>query len=320
MALLEQNARALGPADLSVRGLLLDIDRFASHDGPGIRSSVYLKGCPLSCAWCHSPESQLSHPELLYQPERCNGCALCPSACPDGALVMSSSGESAVAILDRNACTTCGKCVKACFTGALKVAGDGVSVGDVLERVRRDIPYFNSSGGGVTLSGGEPARQFDFSYNFLLACQQAGISTALETTGYARSEIMSALAEVTDLILYDVKFVDAAEHRKYTGVPNELILKNLRTLADTGHEIQVRVPCINGVNDSLEQIGATARLTAEVGLGTIVLLPYNSAAGAKYEWIDASFSLSHVTTQNEDAMNALADICRGEGLEVQIGG
>ncbi|MDP6822255.1 MAG: glycyl-radical enzyme activating protein [Dehalococcoidia bacterium] len=316
----EQHASALEPADLSVRGLLLDIDRFASHDGPGIRSSVYLKGCPLSCAWCHSPESQLSHPELLYQSERCNGCALCPSTCPESALVMSGTSESAVAVLDRAACTACGECVDVCYTGALKIAGDGVTVGDVLERVARDAPYFKSSGGGVTLSGGEPARQFDFSYNFLLACQQRGIHTALETTGYARREVISALADVTDLILYDVKFIDPAEHQRHTGVPNALILDNLRVLAAAGHDMQVRVPCISGVNDAPDQIRATAAMTAEVGLGSIVLLPYNSAAGAKYEWIDSPFELSHVTTQDEDAMNALADICRAEGLEVQIGG
>lgn len=325
MALRERIASALEPADLSVRGLLLDIDRFASHDGPGIRSSVFLKGCPLSCAWCHSPESQLSHPELLYQPERCNGCALCPAACPEEALVMSGPAEpgpgtAAVAVLDRAACTACGKCVDVCYTGALKIAGDAVTVGDVLERVRRDLPYFNSSGGGVTLSGGEPARQFDFSYNFLLACRQAGIHTALETTGYARREVMSALADVTDLILYDVKFIDPVEHRRHTGVPNKLILENLRSLAAAGHGIQVRVPCISGVNDGPDQIMAIARLTAELGLNSIVLLPYNSAAGAKYEWIDAPFALPHITTQDEDAMDALADICRAEGLEVQIGG
>jgi len=233
---------------------------------------------------------------------------------------MSGTNESAVAVLDRAACTACGACVDVCYTGALKIAGAGVTVGDVLERVARDAPYFNSSGGGVTLSGGEPARQFDFSYNFLLACQQRDIHTALETTGYARREVMSALADVTDLILYDVKFIDPGEHRRHTGVPNELILDNLRGLAAAGHDMQVRVPCINGVNDAPDQIRATAAMTAEVGLGSIVLLPYNSAAGAKYEWIDSPFELSHVTTQDEDAMNALADICRAEGLEVQIGG
>jgi pyruvate formate lyase activating enzyme len=195
-----------------------------------------------------------------------------------------------------------------------------VTVGEVVKEVRKDIAYFQASGGGVTLSGGEPARQPAFSYNFLMACQAEGIHTALETTGYARWQVMESLARVTDLFLYDLKFADAAAHRQYTGVDNRIILENLQRLAQMGCEIHVRVPCISGVNDSEEQIGAIAQVVAELGLSKIVLLPYNSAAGAKYEWLDCDFALPHAQTQSDEKMNALADVCRRNGLAVNIGG
>lgn len=307
-------------ADPSIQGLLLDIDKFASHDGPGIRTTVFLKGCPLSCVWCHSPESRLSAPELLYQSDRCNGCQLCIEICPQKALSMGRFGERDVAVLDSSLCDTCGKCVDVCYPGALKLAGNTVRVGDIVSQVAQDLPFFQGSGGGVTLSGGEPARQFEFSYNFLLGCQEQGIHTALETTGYARWDVISALASVSDLLLYDLKFFDGDSHFKYTGVPNKLILDNLRRLAKEDHEIQVRVPCIPGVNDSPQQISSTAQFVAEVGIERIVLLPYNGAAGAKYEWIGMDYELDGVETQSDEYMNRLSDLCRQEGLSVQVGG
>lgn len=310
--------------DMGVEGLVLDVDRFASHDGPGIRTAVFLKGCPLSCVWCHSPESQGAHPELLYQDERCNGCGLCPATCPEHALVMGQSGEKdgerQVAVLDRDACTACGKCVEVCYPGALRIGGAKTTVGKMVRQVAADAPFFTSSGGGVTLSGGEPARQPDFSYNFLLACQKIGIHTAMETTGYARREVMQRLASVTDLLLYDVKLIDSAAHRKYTGVPNELIVRNLRMLADDGNDIQVRLPCIPGINDSANHVRDISRLVANAGIKRIALLPYNSAAGAKYDWTGTSYELAESTTQTAEYMEGLADICQAAGLEVQVGG
>jgi pyruvate formate lyase activating enzyme len=307
-------------ADLSVQGLLLDVDRFASHDGPGIRTTVFLKGCPLACSWCHSPESRLSHPELLYQVDRCTGCWLCLDACPHRALSAAGQGDKPVAALDRSLCDACGRCVDVCYAGALKLAGTVVSVGDLVAQVRKDIPFFRRSGGGVTLSGGEPARQAQFAYHFLKACQASGIHTALETTGYATWGVMSRLADVADLFLYDIKFVDAELHRRYTGVPNLLILDNLRRLAALDKEIHVRVPCITGINDSPAQIAAIARFVAEIELSHIVLLPYNGAAGAKYEWLDRDYALRGTVPQPDAHLHALADVCRGAGLHVQIGG
>lgn len=314
------NIVKLHEADLSVQGLLLDIDRFASHDGPGIRTTVFLKGCPLSCVWCHSPESRRSQSELLYQRARCTACGLCVDECPQQALALGQQDGNALAVLDRTLCDACGRCVNVCYPGALKMAGRNVTVGEVVAQVEKDLPYFRSSQGGVTLSGGEPTRQAQFAYHFLRACRERDIHTAMETTGYAQWSTLAPLAEVTDLFLYDIKFVDDEAHRRYVGVPNRVILENLQRLAAAGSEIHVRVPCIAGINDSAEQIEAVARTVSAIGLSQIVLLPYNAAAGAKYEWLDWDYDLGQIEPQSEATMEELAAVCRGYGLNVQIGG
>ena len=307
-------------ADGSVQGLLLDIDRFASHDGPGIRTAVFLKGCPLSCEWCHSPESRRHETEILYQGERCSGCWLCLDVCPEAALSKVQRAGRDMVEFGRSQCTMCGLCADVCYPGALRLAGTRITVGELVADVERDRPFFEASDGGVTLSGGEPARQLTFSYNFLLACQERGIHTALETTGYGRCDVISRLADVADLLLYDLKFVDDTQHRCYTGVSNRVIQDNLRQLATWHPDIQVRVPCITGINDGVDQIGDAARLVAAMGLQRIVLLPYNGASGAKYGWIDQPYSLVDRETQTEEHMALLADVCRGVGLAVQVGG
>lgn len=309
-----------GLSDLTVQGLILDVDRFATHDGPGIRTIVFLKGCPLSCWWCHSPESRSVHPEILYQVERCSACWLCIASCPTHALTQGTSRAKEVAVLDRSLCNSCGKCADVCYPGALRLAGATTTVGALVAKIEQDALFFRNSGGGVTVSGGEPARQFEFTRNLLLACKERAIHTAMETTGYARWKVLAALAEVTDLLLYDVKFVDSTQHLRHTGVPNRLILDNLRKLAASACKIQVRVPCIPGLNDAPEQIHATAKLVADCHIEQIALLPYNSAAGAKYEWLGQTYKMQGLETQSEQYMARLADICRDTGLDVQVGG
>ncbi len=312
-------------ADPGAKGLLLDIDRFATHDGPGIRTVVFLKGCPLACRWCHSPESQSPRVELLYQPARCDGCWLCLDECPQSALSRdegrgTKDGAAGTVALDRAKCDACGRCADVCYTGALKLLGREVTAGEVAADVAKDLPFYRSSGGGVTLSGGEPARQPAFSYSFLSACKEAGIHTAVETTGHARGEVMAALSEVTDLFLYDVKAVTPALHREHTGVPNRVILSNLQRLVATGAGVVARVPCIPGVNDGEDEIRAIARFVAGAGVRRIDLLPYNSSAGAKYEWIGRAYAFPANERQSDEYIARLADTCRAEGLEARVGG
>jgi len=195
-----------------------------------------------------------------------------------------------------------------------------VSVGELLEEVKKDLPFFHRSGGGVTLSGGEPAMQPGFSYNFLRACIQNDIPTALETSGYAQWKVISRLASVTDLLLYDLKLLDSPLHQEFTGVSNDLILGNLEKLASQGHDIQVRVPCIPGINDGTEHIRSVADFVFRLGIKKIALLPYNAAAGAKYQWIGRSFPLAYIETQTEEYMASLSEIASEAGLEVQVGG
>jgi pyruvate formate lyase activating enzyme len=240
--------------------------------------------------------------------------------CPENALTTGDKQGREVAVLDRVHCTACGRCVDVCYPKALRIAGSNIAVGELIEDVRKDIPFFQSSGGGVTLTGGEPFLQPEFSYNFLLACNQRDIHTALETTGYARWELITQLSSVTNLFLYDVKFIDSDCHKRYTGVSNELILNNLMSLTALNCEIQVRVPCIPGINDGEDQIRSLANFVSRIGVKSIALLPYNAAAGAKYRWIGCQYTLSDRETQTQEYMNSLADICRDVKLQVQIGG
>lgn len=253
-------------------GRVFDIQRFCIHDGPGIRTTVFLKGCPLKCRWCHNPEGISAAPVLSFVAARCIGCGACSRVCPNGVHVMEKCEHK----LLRRKCTACGKCAKECPSGALELVGREMTVDEVMKVVIRDEPFYKTSGGGMTLSGGEPTLQMDFSVSLCEAAKARGIHCCIETCGFGERFDLQRLAKVVDLFLFDIKETDPARHTEYTGVSNETILKNLKLLHGLGAAIVLRLPLVPGLNDRPEHIGAVERLAASLpGLRGIERIPYH---------------------------------------------
>ncbi len=298
-------------------GLIFDIRRYAVHDGPGIRTTVFLKGCPLACWWCHNPESQEAGPEMIFREARCAHCGECAAACLQGAI----GWQDGLPVTDAALCLRCGACAEACPSGAREISGRDWTVAAVMAQVRRDITFFDESGGGITLSGGEPLYQPEFSAALLRACRAEDIHTALDTSGFAPWEVLDGLREAVDLFLYDVKLMDEALHLKYTGVSNRLILDNLRRLADLGQRIILRVPLIPGLTDSEENIRAIAGLARSLPhTPRVDLLPYHDAARLKYQRLGLEYPLPAGAALAGGKLDDLARILHEYDIETKIGG
>ena len=265
-----------------MQGVIFNIQRYSIHDGPGIRTTVFLKGCPLKCFWCQNPESQQIEPEILFYRDQCTSCGHCIAVCQSGASVLFNG----MIRIDRSICTGCGICVKECPNEARKLVGRYITVEEILDEVFRDVRFYENSGGGVTLSGGEPTYQADFALAILQGCKERGLHTALDTCGHASWTVMEKLLEYTDLVLYDIKHMDPRKHNKGTGRSNRLILENARKIARC-KPMRVRVPVIPDFNDSFQDIRMLASFVrAELGMIPVDLLTYNKMGEAKYERLD----------------------------------
>jgi pyruvate formate lyase activating enzyme len=265
-------------------GLIFDVQRFCTHDGPGIRTTVFLKGCPLRCAWCHNPESQRRYPELLYGRSLCIDCDSCAHVCPTG-----EGREKLLPGGDRDGCDDCLRCFEVCPSGAIELAGQERSVGEVLATVLKDSVFYEESGGGLTLSGGEPLAQFPFSHALLRAARAAGIHTTVETCGYGPMEFFEDVAPFVDLFLWDIKETDPDLHRQWTGVSNDRILANLHRVAALGRPIRLRCVLVAGVNDRRRHALAVARLADSLPTCRgIDVLPYHGCGGGKLESLGRS--------------------------------
>ncbi len=299
-----------------MEGIVTNIQRFSIHDGPGIRTTVFLKGCNLRCFWCHNPETLKPKPELQLFLDRCIGCGECFRRCPQGAHVMNDGQR----VFKRELCQGCGVCADTCYAEALVIAGEVKTVEQVVEEVLRDRPFYETSNGGVTLSGGEPLLQLDFSYAILEQCKQEGVHTAIETAANFQWERVAAILPVTDLVMMDIKLMDSQKHRECTGVPNEQILANALRLGEQPQPLIVRTPIIPGVNDTPEEVKAIAEFAAQLpNLLYYELLPFHPMARGKYHSLDLDYRAQDLKMPKREQMDELTAAAASVGISARHG-
>ncbi len=299
------------------QGLVYNLQNFAIHDGPGIRTLVYMKGCPLSCSWCSTPQTQRRAHDLIHIEVQCDGCGDCVGACSAGVIEVSETGELSIA---RDDCTYCGDCVEACPEQALEIAGDYMSAEDLFREVEKDSAFFRRSNGGVTVGGGEATMQYGFVTEFLRMCKEHYIHTAMESCAFVRWENLAKLIEHLDLLFFDVKHMDPDSHRELTGVPNGPILENI-SRASSLKPLIVRIPVIPGKNDSDENILATAEFAAGLGdeFMRVELLPYHTFGSQTYGRLGREYTLEGIEPPSDKHMTRLTTLIESHGVPVQIG-
>jgi pyruvate formate lyase activating enzyme len=297
-------------------GIIFNIQKYSIHDGPGIRTTVFLKGCPLSCWWCQNPESQLSGQEMIFWGDRCIGCGVCSTICLFDAIQI----KNGIPITEKEKCILCGKCIEKCPALAREMIGEKLTIEEVIKEIEKDLVFYEESGGGVTFSGGEPLGQSEFLEGLLNGCREKKIHTAVDTSGYISWEILNKISPKVDLFLYDLKLMDIERHKKYTGVSNEIILENLKKLSSVHHNIFVRFPVIPGINDDYQNIKETGEFLSSLKIAQVNLLPYHYIGIDKYKRLGRTYKL--ITTQPplEEKLSEISGILRKFNLNVKLRG
>jgi pyruvate formate lyase activating enzyme len=293
-------------------GIIFDIKRYAINDGPGIRTAIFLKGCPLDCWWCHNPEGQASSPQLMFRTNRCKSSKACMQACPLEAITWNDGP-----VTNWEVCDDCGKCVEVCFTGAREMIGRSISTNQLMEEIERDIPFYDQSGGGVTFTGGEPMYQSEFLQEVLLACKERQIHTVVDTCGHTSWENIESIIPFVNIFLYDLKLIDEIKHKKYTSVSNQLILKNLQKLSKAGKHIIVRIPLIPGINDDIESIELfRVLLEALPTVDGVELMPYHQIGQAKYQALGRMYRLDDIHPPTREQIDGVEELLSNFHLPV----
>lgn len=299
-----------------IKGLIFEIERFAIHDGPGIRTVIYLKGCPLQCAWCANPEGQRLLPEIMIYERDCIKCYRCTEECPKKLIRVR---EDKI-ILDRKECNSCGLCTQNCPAGGIRLVGKYMDEDEALKEVEKDQPFYRTSNGGVTLSGGEPTMQSEFAISLLKELQRRRIHTAIETCGYLSWQDLERMLKYVDLILYDLKHMDAKKHERYTSVDNKTILENLRKTRELNIPIVVRFPLVPGFNDSCENVHKLGRFCNNIGVEKVDILPYHNYGESKYTKLGRKYPLQNLKPPSKKEVSRISNILCSYNLKIRDGG
>jgi pyruvate formate lyase activating enzyme len=298
-------------------GIIFDIKKFSIHDGPGIRTTIFLKGCPLHCSWCHNPEGISPLKEIQFWVKRCIGCHECIEACELQAL----SFVDGMPVRDLKLCQGCGACAEVCPTEATELIGRTMTLSEVMVEIEKDVIYYDQSGGGVTFSGGEPLFQIEFLASLLEICKDRGIHTAVDTSGFVQFGALETILPLVDLFLYDIKMINEKRHIQYTGVPNHTILNNLNALSKLGADIVIRIPIIPGINDTIKGIQEIGEFLSSLErIHPVNILPYHRAAIDKYNRMNGTYLLRDIQPPSTEHMESIAEQIERFGLTVSIGG
>jgi pyruvate formate lyase activating enzyme len=298
------------------KGLIFDIKKYSVNDGQGIRTTVFFKGCPLSCGWCHNPESRSCNPQLVYYIDKCIACGLCVSVCPEEAIVKNEFNVS----VKYESCVICGNCANICPVEAFEIAGKEYTSDELIEIITKDFLFYDESKGGVTFSGGEPFVQKDFLLEVLKKCKKHGLNTVIDTTGYTLKENLLEVLPFTDTFLYDIKHMNPEIHKKLCGVPNDLILDNLRFLVENNADIRIRIPVIPNLNDGQNIYDTIDFLKKIKKLRYVDLLPYHNIMVGKYERFGMEFEYDNIKPPKNEYIESIKEVFESNNFEVTIGG